>query len=610
MTKRTILHLSDLHVGFFFDPTKWTSLEQEAETIKPDLIIVTGDLVNSPWPWTLSKARKLLEELCNKAGDRCQLVVVPGNHDTRLQGILAVSKMMVFGGGFIGLALAIGWWKEQPWQRILSIAYHADWRALWNIIGPWEELVGGLFFIGAILILLRFFLTTRLEKYLGQLLITNPKQFPELRIGVLPFDSASEGVCWARGRVSDKGFLARHASADTNSIGDLFWIAAVHHHPLPLPYDSKKERMMILDNAGAFLSELRKRRVRLVLHGHKHHPHFTRIAIDPAREQSVELAVLSAGTPTEKKSQGSSKHGFNVIRISDGDIVTITQYEAKLHEPTFEKKTPFEMEPSELRGWTEHVRAATKHHCTANFLVARVAISRDGDGFSRREYYGVRVDNNAVIAEIKDNIVAETFGHVEGLEAGCLSGNFTTVTLKINEALRTVGKMTGKIRFVDANGQGGLQSGDGSIDFYTQFYANNGIAMWDDELRHMYPDDKERTAEWVTFTDLAELPVREARFVVEFPSDYPCPKSVQLLVRHRDAPDATWRPLGKHSVTVLDGVDRRTELIVAVPYPLPKHHYQIKWSVPKREGERPSDQEQAQAKAVELARWLVEYQQL
>jgi hypothetical protein len=260
---------------------------------------------------------------------------------------------------------------------------------------------------------------------LGELLITSPRSFPDLRVGILPFDSASEGVRWARGCVSDKGFLARQASADATSSSDLFWIAAVHHHLLPIPYDNKDESMMILENAGAFLSELRKRRVRLVLHGHKHHPHFTRIAIDPAREQSVELAVLSAGTPTEKKRQGSSKHGFNVIRISDGNTVTITQYEAELNEPTFENKPEFAMEP----------RSVANHHISADLLVARVTISRDGDGFSRREYYGVRVHNNAVIPEIEDNILAETLGHVEGFEAGCLSGNFTTLKLQINEAL-------------------------------------------------------------------------------------------------------------------------------------------------------------------------------
>ncbi|SCX62460.1 metallophosphoesterase [Nitrosospira sp. Nsp1] len=601
----TILHLSDLHVGIHFDPTKstkWRFLEQEVEkTIKPDLIIVTGDLVNSPWPWTLNKARKMLEELRNKAGDKCQLVVVPGNHDTRWQGMLAVSQIMVFGGVFIGLAFMIAYWEEQPWRHIVYLAYHSNWRAFWKIIGGGEVLVGGLFFVGAILILLRFFLTTRLEKYLKPLLITSPTYFHDLKIGVLPFDSASKGIGWARGYVDDKGFLARQSSSDTNPSDDLFWIAAVHHHPLPLPYDSKDERMMILNNAGAFLSELRKRRVRLVLHGHKHHPHFTRMAVDPARDQSFELAVLSAGTPTEEKGQGNSKHGFNVIRISDGDIVTITQYEAGLEEPTFEKKPEFTMEPPELRGWAEHVRAAAKHHCTADSLVARGTINSDGDVFFRRVYYGVRVNNNAVIAEIKDDIMAETRGHVEGLEAGCLSRNFTALTLKIG-AQRTVGRMTGKIRFADENEQGGLRSGDGSIDFYTQFYANNGIALWDDELRHMYPTEKERATEWVTFTVLDGLPVREAYFIVEFSAGYPRPTSVQLLVKYLD----TWSPLGSHSVTVLDGVDRGTELIVAMPYPLPKHEYQIKWCVSKREGGGASDQEQAQAKAEELAHWLVE----
>lgn len=58
-----ILHLSDLHLGWRFEKSNWRQLLSATKDAKPDLVLVTGDLVNTPWFWMLKKARKALDQL-------------------------------------------------------------------------------------------------------------------------------------------------------------------------------------------------------------------------------------------------------------------------------------------------------------------------------------------------------------------------------------------------------------------------------------------------------------------------------------------------------------------------------------------------------------------
>lgn len=73
---RTILHLSDLHAGPPFDAEKGELIVQEAAEIKPDLVVISGDLVQRAEfrkQWLL--VRSLIERLPTPR------LIVPGNHD-------------------------------------------------------------------------------------------------------------------------------------------------------------------------------------------------------------------------------------------------------------------------------------------------------------------------------------------------------------------------------------------------------------------------------------------------------------------------------------------------------------------------------------------------
>jgi 3',5'-cyclic AMP phosphodiesterase CpdA len=79
---RTILHLSDLHFGRV-DPTTLDPLVAAAENIRPDFVVVSGDLTQRARRGQFRRARAFLERLPGRA------IVVPGNHDVPLYNFAA-----------------------------------------------------------------------------------------------------------------------------------------------------------------------------------------------------------------------------------------------------------------------------------------------------------------------------------------------------------------------------------------------------------------------------------------------------------------------------------------------------------------------------------------
>jgi DNA repair exonuclease SbcCD nuclease subunit len=87
-----IAHLSDLHFGERFDLATWEVVEKNVVDFEPDLIVVSGDLVDHPSPVHLLSAKCALRDLSQRAREdslrrsrehprAAELVVIPGNHD-------------------------------------------------------------------------------------------------------------------------------------------------------------------------------------------------------------------------------------------------------------------------------------------------------------------------------------------------------------------------------------------------------------------------------------------------------------------------------------------------------------------------------------------------
>lgn len=75
-----IAHLSDLHFGSKNYKEVWKLTAQHLEAIKPDLLLVTGDLVDTPKKRLYAEVKESLENL------RIPYHVCAGNHDRFYHG--------------------------------------------------------------------------------------------------------------------------------------------------------------------------------------------------------------------------------------------------------------------------------------------------------------------------------------------------------------------------------------------------------------------------------------------------------------------------------------------------------------------------------------------
>jgi Icc protein len=76
-----IVHASDFHfTGPYFQEDLWRRFSQHMERIKPDILVVTGDITDDGYTHEYAIAKEYLDSL------EVETLVVPGNHDARNVG--------------------------------------------------------------------------------------------------------------------------------------------------------------------------------------------------------------------------------------------------------------------------------------------------------------------------------------------------------------------------------------------------------------------------------------------------------------------------------------------------------------------------------------------
>jgi 3',5'-cyclic AMP phosphodiesterase CpdA len=90
-----IIQLSDLHIGgAYFKQDTFDTIVNEVDTkLKPDVILITGDLTDEGLSSQFERARVEIKKLTNICPN---VIVLPGNHDYRHTGYLLFNKFFPF----------------------------------------------------------------------------------------------------------------------------------------------------------------------------------------------------------------------------------------------------------------------------------------------------------------------------------------------------------------------------------------------------------------------------------------------------------------------------------------------------------------------------------
>jgi hypothetical protein len=517
------VHITDLHVGRSFNENLWQSFETCCTALKPHAIIVTGDLVDTPYRWTLLKARTRLRAIQSQVNTclsedrgRCELVVIPGNHDTRLTGLVPIGSWMVTAGGGLVLILVLGGlaWLVPGWQKVIAMLGPLCLAALYGAYRAVFPAFAGVFGGDA------------------------PKAGTRVRVGatpveILPFDSSTLRMYWARGEVPISQFMdlnKANNAVGADAGGEIpYRIALVHHHPLPIPYDHWAEPTLILRNAGAFLRVIMRSGVRLVLHGHKHRWNFARVAVDAETGEPGEIAILGGYSLTGgTRHDGTIRWGFNLLTLNPDRGMQVTPYTSE--GGPFMPGRPFYAEDVSSTNRTLNREARRRHGVTCRLMAATVTVCKDGDAQMRIETRGFRVIDEATeCREVPSPVKFDVDqGHLEMLDAGLLDGRGPAQTgLKRGEYLLT--RQTGSVDF----GRN-VSIHDEACDFFTSVHMINSFAMSASQYRRMYPNRHGPPVEWAATTTPA-FPCDTLQISVQFPPGFTIEGSPELEINDKEA---------------------------------------------------------------------------
>jgi len=86
-----IVQLSDIHVGSQFQEEVFEKVIDEVNSLKPDVVVITGDLTNEGLVSEYEKCKDLVSKL-----DVEKIIAISGNHDYRNTGYLIFKKFFPF----------------------------------------------------------------------------------------------------------------------------------------------------------------------------------------------------------------------------------------------------------------------------------------------------------------------------------------------------------------------------------------------------------------------------------------------------------------------------------------------------------------------------------
>ena len=465
-----IVHITDLHFGSHNEQLAST-LPSRIATIKPDLVLATGDLVDTPDKQLFKVALDFLKSLEGSCAplpdpsdvDRPRVIAIPGNHDVFSKGVLPT--------------------------------FHKTYG---DILGH----------------------------------LKSHYYFRHEKVWVYGFNSAQRLL--ATGEVPDEELARFHNEYDRllREAADFqraFKIVIVHHHPLPVNWQTdSKQQLLTFVNAGAFISAMLTRKIDLVLHGHEHLQAISHLRSTLGGKGDAELTVVSLGA-TLKRVINPALNWFNVISIETEKDVTLETFPSK--GVVFESSGQY----SELRSsdqtrttaferWKE--QAGYQYDEVASVADLRV----DGDCHRVVEYDGLEIlKADSPRAKAHEIQIPPTSGYIE-----CLRAEPDQESHYQELHLDEEGSQLQRPRATSATIRYGsnlsLNVGD-KISYKCSWWSVNSFAMDEWQFRRKYPEDHGL----IEFTHFPVVdPIKDLTVVVRFPKGFAPRSRPQIRVTNAD----------------------------------------------------------------------------
>jgi len=454
--RATIVQISDLHMNRKVDKSIIKMLNSIIVEVNPDILIVSGDLANQPFPWQMKRAARVVREI-EQSARPSRTIVIPGNHDYKLWGSVGLRRLtrIPFEIYFRKSGLDHKWWWRVVESAKLSL------NALW-----WKG-------------------TEMREPVQAHVL----EERPELGVALFTINTNSLTEMMAAGKVESKDFQELYSKFDTvasrmHPTFDFYYkIAIVHHHPAPIadaPYDAFarfEESFMIFYNAGLFVRELSRRGFNLVLHGHKHVAGFLRISCEFKDHVRTVLPIAAAGTSTHPIPTDSRGHHLHVVEIFDDDTAKLKSrfFSATLEEREESNEYDLDTLVDVRRRRVELCQKLRSYSATE--VRKTVEITNDGYSCVCVEYLGCRVSPLATLERIPLSLTIDRPSYLRGVKLAPGSSNYNRIDIEEERINAFKGEINlGIVRKPD----------DGKFDFSYCYRLINGHALTNEEFARHY----------------------------------------------------------------------------------------------------------------------------
>ncbi|MBY5625931.1 metallophosphoesterase family protein [Rhizobium leguminosarum] len=483
-----IAHLSDIHFGNSFSEATWVAVADAVVRFDPDLIVVSGDLVDDPSPAHLLAAKCALSDLSqcarersnernNGTGRAAQVIVVPGNHDVFESGVAVGMKRLdwferVFHADDTDRAEMLlkddlGITKLGFNSRCLGFKTNIRPQDAGLITQSWNRLLA--LMSGRRLANHRH--GNGFAGYLGAVeprKTVNTPQGTPLLLALLDSNPAHDGLFTATGVVDNDQLIQLGSELAAAENVYVARIAVVHHHVLPIAFAAGAARttgepMMVLRNAGAVLRTLADHKFDLILHGHWHRSQFTRIDFGSDGQDSYPIAVASAGSAAMVSEDNPSANSFNLITIAEtGQIEVKSVYYGASQSPNPDgelgRHYRVYKEPLSATKRRTYVRAVERHDIECDEREQACEITENGDLWVTHRIEGLRISGEiSVYPKRPLGVFIPPHGH------------FIRETLKPDDASAKAG-----ITLTEAHDHPGSKSGQ--LEYYWINLPGNGLA--------------------------------------------------------------------------------------------------------------------------------------